>query len=311
VNDLTIANLTLHNTTPQGGSQAEAIILNGTPTAHAIITNVDLYSFQDTLQINGQAYVSNCYIEGDVDFMWGTGPCFFENCHARSVRGNAYYTQIRNPATNHGFVYQNCVFDGAPGVTGNFLSRVAPGRFPASEVVLINCILTEAVGSVGWKLDPAPGAAPGSAITAPNVHYWEYQSHDLAGNPTDLSRRLSIVKELKLPDDKDTIANYSDPAFVLGGLWTPALAPIITTGPVSVSTRVGGKAVLSVSVAAVPAPKFQWRKNGRDIGGATQADLEMETVTSRDAGSYQVVISNNAGSVTSGAAKLTVTKSVQ
>ena len=35
--DLTISNLTLWNTTPQGGSQAEAIILNGGANAHAII----------------------------------------------------------------------------------------------------------------------------------------------------------------------------------------------------------------------------------------------------------------------------------
>jgi pectin methylesterase-like acyl-CoA thioesterase len=220
VNDLRITNLTLRNTTAHGGSQAEAIILNGTTNARAVITNVDLYSFQDTLQINGQAYVSNCYLEGDVDFMWGTGPVFFDNCHARSLRSNAYYTQIRNPATNHGFVYRNCVFDGAPGVTGNFLSRIAPARFPASEVVLINCVLSEAVGAVAWKLDPAPGAPAGSPIEAPNVHYWEYRSHDPAGNPVDLSHRLGMAKELKLPEAKQTIADYSDPKFVLGG-WTP------------------------------------------------------------------------------------------
>ena len=183
VNDLVIANLTLHNTTPQGGTQAEAIILNGGPDAHAILANLDLYSFQDTLQINGQAYITNCYIEGDVDFMWGKGPCFFENCEAKSLRSNAYYTQIRNPATNHGYVYKDCKFDGAPGVTGNFLSRIAPARFPASEVVLINCTLSDAVGAVGWRLD--------MATEAPSVHFWEYNSHDAAGKPVDMSKRLS------------------------------------------------------------------------------------------------------------------------
>lgn len=213
VTDLTIANLTLHNTTPQGGSQAEAIILNGTPNARAILTDLDLYSFQDTLQINGQAYISNCYIEGDVDFMWGTGPCFFENCEAKALRSNAYYTQIRNPATNHGYVYKNCTFDGAPGITGNYLSRIDPGRFPASEVVLINCTLTDAVAAVGWRLD--------NATEAPNVHYWEYKSHYPDGKPVDMSRRLAIAKQLKLPDDKELITNYRDPKFVLGGQWTP------------------------------------------------------------------------------------------
>jgi len=214
-NDLTIENLTLHNTTPHGGSQAEAIILNGSRDAHAILANVDLYSFQDTLQINGQAYISNCYVEGDVDFMWGTGPCFFENCHAKSVRSNAYYTQIRNTAANHGYVYDNCTFDGSDGVTGNFLSRIEPGRFANSEVILLDCAMTDAVGPVAWKLD--------RGTEAPTVHYWEYNSHTPDGKPVDLSKRLAIFKELKLPADKETIDNYKSAKFVLGGNWEPVV----------------------------------------------------------------------------------------
>ena len=54
VDDLVLTNLTLRNTTPHGGSQSEAIILNGTTEAHAVLRDVELYSFQDTLQINGQ-----------------------------------------------------------------------------------------------------------------------------------------------------------------------------------------------------------------------------------------------------------------
>ena len=151
-------------------------------------------SFQDTLQINGQAYITNCYIEGDVDFMWGKGPCFFENCEAKSLRSNAYYTQIRNPATNHGYVYKNCTFNGAAGVTGNFLSRIAPVQFPASEVVLINCTLTDAVSPVAWRLD--------QATEAPDVHFWESNSHAPDGQPVDMSKRLPIAKQLKQPEDK-------------------------------------------------------------------------------------------------------------
>ena len=213
VNDLKIANLTLHNTTPQGGTQAEAIILNGLPDARAVLANLDLLSFQDTLQINGQAYIANCYIEGDVDFMWGKGPCFFENCEAKSLRSNAYYTQIRNPATNRGYVFKNCTFNGAPGVTGNVLSRIAPVQYPASEVVLINCTLTDAVSPVAWRLD--------QATEAPDVHFWEYNSHTTDGQPIDMSKRLPIAKQLKQPEDKQLIENYSDAKWVLGGQWTP------------------------------------------------------------------------------------------
>jgi pectin methylesterase-like acyl-CoA thioesterase len=217
-NDLTITHLTVHNTTPQGGGQAEAIILHGRPNAHAVITDVDMYSHQDTLQINGQAYVSNCYIEGDVDFMWGTGPCFFENCRLRALRNKSMYTQIRNPPTNHGYVYKNCTFEGAPGVTDCILSRVSQTRFPASEVVLLDCTLTDAVGPVAWRLD-SPGEAP-------HIHFWEYNSRDPNGKPIDDSKRFAVSRRLTKEGDAETIANYANPAWVLGNDWNPKLAPI-------------------------------------------------------------------------------------
>ncbi len=151
---LVIANLTLHNTTPHGGGQAESIILNGGPNARTILTGIDLESFQDTLQINGQAYVNDSYIEGDVDFMWGIGPVFFENCECKAVNKNAYYTQIRNTSANHGYVYDHCLFEGSPEVSGAVLSRIDATRFPASEVVMLNCTLTDALSASRLALRP-------------------------------------------------------------------------------------------------------------------------------------------------------------
>jgi hypothetical protein len=251
------------------------------------------------LQINGQAYINNCYIEGDVDFLWGRGPCFFENCEAKSLRSKAYYTQIRNPHTNHGYVFKNCTFSGAPGVSDNVLSRIAPARFPASEVVFIDCLLTGAVGGVGWRLD--------QATEAPNVHFWEYNSRGPDGKRIDVSQRLGIGRQLTLPADRENITNYSDPRFVLGGQWTPALAPIITSQPVSIAVEVGQKATLSVDVAAVPAPKFQWQKNGTNIDAAMSATLTIDTVRPADAGRYTVLTSNAAGQLTSYSAAIEVT----
>jgi len=232
-NDLTIANLTLRNTTPQGGSQAEAIIVNGTTTAHAIFKDVDFYSFQDTVQINGQAYLSNCHFEGDVDFMWGTGPSFFEHCTARSLRSGAFYTQIRNPGTNHGFVYVRCTFDGAPGIAGNFLSRVPVARFPHSEVVLIDCVLTGAVGPVAWQLQGVPAAASAGTTAPPatnDIHFWEFNSHGPDGKPVDVSQRFAVSRQLTPPGDAALIADYGNPVFVLGEKWDPKSAAIFRAG---------------------------------------------------------------------------------
>ncbi|HEX7632685.1 MAG TPA: pectinesterase family protein, partial [Lacunisphaera sp.] len=81
VHDFTIANLTVNNTTPQNGSQAEALIINGSSytVGHNIVTRCKFYSYQDTVQFNKQTYVSDSTIWGDVDFMWGDGPTFMQN----------------------------------------------------------------------------------------------------------------------------------------------------------------------------------------------------------------------------------------
>lgn len=215
---LVLRNLTFRNTTPHGGSQAEAVIVNGTTTARTVIRDVDLFSYQDTLQVNGQAYVANCRIEGDVDFLWGTGPVFFENCVARSLRSDAYYTQVRNPPGRHGFVFLRCTFEGEPGVTGNVLSRIQPWRFPESEVVLIDCVLGPSVSPVGWEHQ---GGRPEGLGDLTRLRFWEFASRDLAGLPIDASRRLAGSRQLDAVTDAALIASYRDPAFVLGHGWNP------------------------------------------------------------------------------------------
>lgn len=214
---LTIANLTFRNTTPQGGSQAEAIILNGTTSARAILKDLDLFSYQDTLQINGQAYVTGCHIEGDIDFLWGTGPCFFEDCNFVTLRSDAFFTQIRNPATNRGYVFLHCRFVGAPGVTGNYLSRIEPQRFPASEVVLLECVLGSAVRPDGWQLQTKKGEA---APSTKDLRFWEFHSRREDGQLVDSSKRNAVSRRLVLPQDKELIELYKNPAWVLGG-WDP------------------------------------------------------------------------------------------
>ncbi len=294
VSDLVIANLTLHNTTPQGGSQAETIILSGTPEAHAIVTNVDMLSLQDTIQINGQAYVSDCYIEGNVDFMWGTGPCYFENCLCTTTRDKGYYTQIRN-RDGHGYVYDHCTFDGKEGITGNFLGRIDPSGYPKSQVVLLDCLLGPSVAPVGWLLN-------GQTQEAPQLQYWEFNSRDLKGNPVDTSQRLAASKQLTLPADAETINNYRDPKWALGGNWTPTLAPVIAAAPVAAPAD--GKTSLTVQASGIPEPTYQWQKNGVDVSGATKASLSIDGSSAADVGSYTVVVTNSAGKATSPPAML-------
>ena len=85
-----------------------------------------------------------------------------------------------------------------------------------------------------------------------------------------------------------------------------ASAPVITLQPASRAVAVGGAVSMEAVAVGVPAPSYQWRKNGAAVAGATNALLSLSSAQAADAGSYDVVITNSAGSVTSSAAALRV-----
>ena len=90
-------------------------------------------------------------------------------------------------------------------------------------------------------------------------------------------------------------------------IYTGNVSPAITDQPDNVTVSQGQPATFSVSATGTAPLSYQWRKNNVNIAGATSATLTITSAQSSDAGNYQVVVSNAAGSVTSGIATLTVT----
>ncbi len=85
-----------------------------------------------------------------------------------------------------------------------------------------------------------------------------------------------------------------------------AIAPAITTQPVTQSVCAGSNVTFSVT-ATGSGLTYQWRKNGVNIPGATGSSHTITGVTTGDAGSYDVIVSSPCGqSATSSAATLTV-----
>jgi pectinesterase len=87
-------------------------------------------------------------------------------------------------------------------------------NFPYAEMVLVN---TKAIGvsPKGW------GEVQGPPFRRNNVHFWEYNTMDGNGSPLDVSKRAEIGKQLTMAKDATTIADYSNPMFVLG--WKPVV----------------------------------------------------------------------------------------
>jgi hypothetical protein len=81
----------------------------------------------------------------------------------------------------------------------------------------------------------------------------------------------------------------------------------IMTQPVSQVVPVGRPATFTVVTAGTAPVRYQWSKNDEPILGATGSSYTTPDVTFADGGStYQVTVSNEAGSVTSRMARLTV-----
>lgn len=87
---------------------------------------------------------------------------------------------------------------------------------------------------------------------------------------------------------------------------SPAVPPQITTPPRSQTVVEGSEAVFSVIASGTEPLLYQWKKDGTEVAGATNATLTLTGVTSPQAGAYTVTVSNEAGSVTSAPATLTV-----
>ena len=85
-----------------------------------------------------------------------------------------------------------------------------------------------------------------------------------------------------------------------------AVAPSISLQPASPTVVVGTNVTLSVTATGTAPLSYQWRSNGVNVAGATNATLVFNNVQTNAAAIYTVFITNSAGSVTSVNAVLTV-----
>ena len=83
-------------------------------------------------------------------------------------------------------------------------------------------------------------------------------------------------------------------------------APVITMQPVSQTVTAGNSVTLSAGASGTPTPTYQWKKDGVNIGGATNNTYVIASVVAGDAGTYTVVATNSVNTATSNPATLTV-----
>lgn len=82
--------------------------------------------------------------------------------------------------------------------------------------------------------------------------------------------------------------------------------PEIVQHPASTQAIAGDRVSFSIVAAGGSPLAYQWRRDGSDIPGAVQASLVLSSVGIEDAGRYEVVVADDAGTITSQPATLAV-----
>jgi uncharacterized delta-60 repeat protein len=108
-----------------------------------------------------------------------------------------------------------------------------------------------------------------------------------------------------LKDDGQLLFLEGDGASNRLRVTTTAAAPVIITAPAMTTIPVGNSAVLEVAASSIIPVTYQWRFNGTAIPGATGSTYTIPHLTAATAGEYSVIISNELGSITTPAARVT------
>ncbi|MGA9670351.1 MAG: pectinesterase family protein [Terracidiphilus sp.] len=223
-------NITFQNdfnaTHPQlpAGSQALALLVTGD---RAVFHNVRLLGNQDTVYAgsrncapDGQScvparqYFSDCYVAGNVDFLFGDGKAVFDHCeiHSTAHAGGYITAQSKHyPDEDSGFVLNQCKLTVDPGVTNTvYLGR--PWR-PYATVIYLNTEMGSHIDPAGWR-----EWHPGETHSIETVYYAEYNSTGPGAHHSERDSHTHFLSEEQ--------AKQFAPSVFLRGTdnWDPAQA---------------------------------------------------------------------------------------
>jgi uncharacterized repeat protein (TIGR03806 family) len=139
--------------------------------------------------------------------------------------------------------------------------------------------------------------------TAPLSFQWLFGTNVIPG-ATDGFYIRTNVQPADAGDYSIIITNAAGSVTSSAATLTVNIPPSITTQPQSQFANAGSNVTFSVVAGGTTPLSYQWMLNGTNISDATAGSYTRATVQVADAGSYLVVISNVAGSVTSSPAAL-------
>ncbi|TAL04422.1 MAG: hypothetical protein EPO07_05130, partial [Verrucomicrobia bacterium] len=341
-NDLYVRNVTIDNavySNYNGVTFAGPIQTVQTTGSRLIFDNVLIKGGQDTLYtISGITYFNRCEIWGSVDFIYGAALTVFDQCDIVEIRdtGGPITAPNTDLAAPYGLTFLSCNFPRALTANG-YPYNVGTGNTTFQRpwrqdgyTAIINCALGSQITTKGWaewdgrettcrareygttligggSTTPAQRQAAGAYwLNTIDPDYVNNSSLDptnsLLYGASGQANRTNVTVN---PADYTLAAIFGNSYFNLGG-WLPTTLPTITTQPTNKTVSAGSPASFSVAAYGLPDPAFQWRKNGTNISFATNATFSIASAKLGDNGTYSVIVSNAAGTLTSSNAVLTI-----
>ena len=172
--------------------QAVAVQVSGD---RCIFRNCSFKAFQDTFYTKGEnsrIYLKKCFIEGDVDFIFGAATVVFEKCVISSINRTGYITA---PSTHknqkYGYLFENC----------HLISNLPKGSVylgrpwhPAGDPDAIGCVifreceLGEHINEDGWT--------EMKGFKAEDARFYEYKNRGKGAVSHVKRRQLSEEENL-------------------------------------------------------------------------------------------------------------------
>lgn len=182
----------------------------------------------------------------------------------------------------------------------NGVTAIASGGFHVLALKSDGTVVAWGDNTSGQRSVPA-GLSGVAAIAAGSYH-----SVVLKGDGTVVAWGYNYYGQTTVPTGLSGVT-----AIAGGSLHTVSSVVVfdpspIGTEPQSQTVNSGATVSFTVSVSGTASLYYQWRTNGVDLAGATNQSLMLTNVTTANAGSYTVRVSNTGGSAVSAPGTLTV-----
>ncbi|GIV55847.1 MAG: hypothetical protein KatS3mg040_0615 [Candidatus Kapaibacterium sp.] len=142
-------------------------------------------------------------------------------------------------------------------------------------------------------------------------YQWQLDGQDVPGATDATVRVPQAVMQLNGRQARCIVRNECGQVTSQEVTLTVQVPPTITQQPPAEVRIADGETLELTVVAQGSALRYQWRRNGQNIPGATSSTYRKLNAQGADAGTYEVVVSNDCGSVTSRAVGVTIITSAE